>query len=563
MKMNRKNLFLLAGFSFLAMTQLLANSNDKGIEYYRAELYGAAKIFFLEQKNQPPAEQAENYYYLGQTYFQLNQVDSASYYFQKASEVFPDYPFGYIGMGKMELKKGNAKAADDLFKKANSLAKKDPSVQTTIAEAYIDVNDTTNAAVALDRARKVDSKFSGIYIAEGDMLMKQGKVGEACTRYDNAILFNNKDKAAYLKSAQVYKDINPAEALKYLDKLIALDPNYIPAYAVLGDIYREKGQYQKALDAYEKFIAIAGVPLLQHERYAQTLFFSKQYEKALDHIKYVIENDPDNLVMKRLEAYNSFRLENYSDGLKQMRKFLKEMPKERHIYQDYMTLGQLALKEKQPQEALEAFQKAIQMDSTKTEIFKVAATAASNAGLYSAAVTYYEKYLALDPEAETLDFYYYGDACYAAASFYVDPQNQASATTPDAIAAFEAAFKNFVQKGDAAYTEVIKRKPDLQYGYMGRAKINSLLDKYEGDKTGKNTGWFAKPFFEQAIPVIQKLNTDGSKNGDLITAYRYLISYYYSNNDLPNVIGYCKKILEADPNDDKSKEILTSLKVKY
>ena len=560
--MNRKKVLILSGVFFFAATCMFAGSNDKGIEYYRAELYGAAKIFFLAQTNQSAADQAENYYYLGETYYKLAQEDSASYYFQKSMSALPDYPFGYIGAGKLELKKGNAKAADDLLKRANSLAKKDPSVQTAIAEVYTNIGDYTNAQLALEKARKINSKYSGIYLVEGDMLMKQGKTGDACARYDNAILFNNTDKVSYLKLAQVYKDINTAMSLQYLDKLVALDPDYIPAYAVYGDIYREEGKYVDALNAYEKFIAIQGVPLLQEERYAQLLFFTEQYPKALEQIKYVLSKDPNNLVMKRLLAYNNYRLGNYGEGYKLMVEFLKEMPKERHIYQDYMYLGQLALKEKQPNEALNAFQKAIDMDSTKTDIYKQTASAASNAGLYPEAIGYYEKCLALDPSADASDYYNYGRACMSAAAYYIDPANEASVTTPDAVAAYEAAFKGYVQKGDAAFAEVAKRKPDVPYGYMGRANINSLLDKYDGDKTGKVVG-YAKPLFEAALPVLLNNNADGARNSDILTAYRYLVSYYYTIDDIPNVIDYSKKILDVNPNDDTAKKTLTALKVKY
>jgi len=562
MNMNKSRLVILAGIFLLAAANMFAGNNEKGIEYYRAELYDAAKIFFLQQKDQSPSEQAENYYYLGQTYYQLNKEDSASFYYQKSVQTLPEYPFGYIGLGKLALKKGDAKGADDLFKKANGFAKKDPSIQTTIAEVYVDAGDYTNATIALDKARKINNKFSGIYVAEGDMLMKQGKVGDACARYDNAILFNSADKIAYLKLAQVYKDINRNMALDYLDKLVALDPNYIPAYALIGDINRDLGKYQKALEAYEKYIAVPGVPTLQHEYYAQLLFFTNQFDKAFDHIKSVLEKDPNNLVMKRLEAYNSYRLENYAEGLDQMQKFLEVMPKERQIYQDYTYLGQLATKEKQPKIALDAFQKAIEMDSTKSEIYKEAAAAASSSGLYPEAVNYYEKYLAVESSPDPLDFYNYGNACYLAAAYYIDSTNMASVTTPDDIAAYEASLKNYVQKGDTAFAEVIARRPNMSVGYMGRANINALQDNYDGVRTGKVVG-YAKPLYEEAITVMSNNNPNGARNKDIITAYRYLISYYYSIDDMPNVIDCSKKILDIDPNDEAARKILTTLKVKY
>ena len=566
MEKNRKKLLFFAVFSLLTFAKMFAGSNDKGIEYFRAELYDAAKIFFLQQTNQSATEQAENYYYLGHTYYQLNQEDSASYYYKKATEVSPEYPFGYVGLGKLEFKKGNIKAADDLFKKANSYAKKNPAVQTAIAEVYIDAGDYNNAIIALDRARKVNSKYSGIYVAEGDMLMKQGKVGDACGRYDNAIFFDKTDKLAYLKSALFYKGVSISTALDYLDRLVAIDPDYIPAYAIIGEIHKDAGRYQKALDAYEKFISVPGIPMQQYEYYTQLLFFTNQYEKALDQIKYVLSKNPDNLIMKRLEAYNSFRLENYTLGLEQMNNFLEILERERHIYQDYTTLGRLATKEKQPLLALEALQKAIELDSARAateEIYNEMAAIAVSAGMYPEAVDYYEKHLVIKDSPDANDFNNYAKAAYSAAAYYITPGNFASVTTPEAIAAFESDFKNYVQKSDNAYAEVIKRRPEMYYGYVGRANVNSLLDKYDIDRTEKMQG-YAKPFFEEAIQVLLNSNSDGSKNKMIIDAYRYLASYYFAvENNTPAIIEYNKKILDIDPNDEKAKETLKVLKVKY
>ena len=567
MKMNKRKLLLFTGLTFLAATNLFAGNNEKGIEYFDAELYEAAKIFFLQQDNLSPIDQAENYYYLGQVYYQLNQVDSASFYYQKATKTFPEYPFGYIGEGKLELKKGNKKIAEEFFKKANNFAKKNPAVQTAIAEVYLDADDYVNTVIALDKAKKVNNKYSGIYLVEGDMLMKKGKIGEACSSYDNAILFNNSDKVAYLKSAKVYTVINKNRALDYLEQLIAIDPYYIPAYAVIGDINREIGSYQKAIDAYEKFIAIQGVPITQHEYYAQLLFFQGYYDKASDYIKYVLSRDPNNLVMKRLQAYNNLRLENFSLGLEQINNFLEIMPEERHIYQDYITLAQLATKEKQIQLAIEGYQKAFDLDSERAiadKIQKEISKIALDARMYKEAVGYYEKYFETESSPEPLDYYNYGQAGYGAALYYIEKDNIAMVTTPEANADFEAALKNYVGKGDKAYAEVIKKRPDFYIGYLGRANINSLLDSNDDLRKRKFEG-HAKPFFEEALGVMLANNADGLRNRDIINSYKYLLSYYSSPSayDKPTIIEYCKKILDIDPNDEMARNALSLFKIKY
>ena len=169
MKTKIKKMLLLATVLLVSAANSFAGSNEKGIEYYRAGLYGAAKIYFMQQQNLSATEQAEAWYYLGQTHYKQNQPDSARYFYQKAVEVDPEYPFGYVGLGELEVK-SNPKSADDLFKKAFGLAKKNASIPTEVAEIYIAEGNRIKAAEALDRARKVNKKYSGILVVEGDAL---------------------------------------------------------------------------------------------------------------------------------------------------------------------------------------------------------------------------------------------------------------------------------------------------------------------------------------------------------------------------------------------------------
>lgn len=552
--------FSLAGICLLFVTNMYAESkNEKGIEYYRAQLYNSAKIFFTQQTNLSATEQAENYYYLGQTYYQLNQPDSAKYFYQKAIETDSEYPFGYIGKGKAELNSSNAKEIEDVFKKAAGLAKKDPSVQVAIAEAYTDKEMYAEALDAIEKAKKIDKKYSGISIANGDMLMKQKKTGEACSFYEEAIVLNPSDKLAYLKIATVYQFINPEKALEYLGRLVTVDPNYIPAYAFIGDINREIGQYGKAIDAYEKFISIPGVSVVQHERYAHILFFKDQFDKSLEQIKFVLAEDPDNFVMHRLQAYINYKTENFAVGFEQMTAFLQKTPADKHIYLDYFTQGQLAKEVKQYEIAKSNFLKALEMDSSKIEHYKDIALIAYMLNDYDCEIEYYDLYFAAEKSPQASDYYQYGQAYQSKAQKYIAAENIAKAVTPEEIATYESEFKALVKKGDEAFLEVKTRKPDTYYGYCGRAAITSLLDAYDALKTEKSNG-IAKPLYEEALEFLLAHNENGVRNKEIIQAYQYFASYYGVQQDYPKAAEYWLKILEIDPNHTFAKKIIEDFK---
>jgi tetratricopeptide (TPR) repeat protein len=542
----------------VSAANVFAGINEKGIEYYRAGLYGAAKIFFTQQKNLSATEQAENYYYLGQTYSNLNQLDSAQYFYTKAVEADPEYPFGYVGLGRLKLK-DDQKAAEDLFKKSFGLAKKNASVPVEVAEVYVIAGNKAKADEALERARKINKKYPGIYLVEGDWLKNQGKVGEACSQYESAILFEPKDKVSYLRLAQIYKGINVDQALQYLDKLLGIDPNYIPAYAEIGDINYGKGRYKDALVAYEKFIAIQGVPLVQHERYASALYFDEQYDKSLEEIKFVLAQDPNNSVMYRIEAYNNYKNKNFELGLEQMNKFVQNTPQEKHIYYDYVTLGDLQVEMKQPELALDSYKKALELDSSKTVVYEKLTTAAENAKNYPLAVEYYEKSFEINPDFSLMSLFYYGQANFSASAYYIDSLTIAAETTPELAAANEEVFNTYIKKGTKAFSDVVTRKPDTYLGYLWLATINSLVDSYNQLRDKPMTG-VAKPYYEEALQYMLENNADGRRNNDIIQCYRYLASYYYTLNDL-NLVGECyEKILAIDPDNEQAKKTLDMLK---
>ena len=563
MKMNNKILLSLAISAFFSVSGIFASSNEKGIDLYRAELYDAAKLFLLNQTNQSTQELAETQYYLGQVYFKLQQPDSAAYYYDKAIETDPTYPFGYIGVGMQALAKNDLKTAETLFKKAIGLAKKDPSVQTTIAEAYINSRMYPQAEEALDKARKINRKYPGIYLAEGDMLMQDGKIGEACSRYDNAIGFDKNDKVAYLKQAQVYKNINTAEALKYLAQLTAIDPDYIPAYALIGDINRDAGLYLQALRAYEKFISIPGVPILQHERYAQLLYFTDQYEKSLQEINYVLQQEPKNPVMHRLQAYNNFKLGNNAVALQQIAQFLQDNPVDKHIYLDYITYGRLLLKEKRADEAIPVLLKARNLDASKSEVYKELISAYEATNNYPEAIQQYDKYFAVEKTPVVYDYLNYGRANYLAASKYIDDDYLAAPLSMDQKQADDALFYSYIDKGNAAFTEVISRSPDSYHGYLWRARLHSFVDIKKQETKSSAMQGVAKPYYEEALTVMLKNNDEGKRNNEIIEAYRYLASYYYLMDDKVSAGEYFKRILTIDPENTDVKKTLDALKIKY
>ena len=564
MKMNTKKILLLISIALYCFSGAYASKNDKGIDYYRAELYDAAKLFFQQQTNLTAAEQAENYFYLGQVYAATEKLDLAAEFYKKAIEADPEYPYGYIGEGKLLLDKKTKEsisAANSLFKKAIGFAKKDPAVATAVAEAYINMKMYPEAEKALGDARKIKKDYSGIYVAEGDMLMSKGSVGEASGRYETAIRFNPKDKTAYLKYARVYKGINPALSLENLEKLLAVDPEYIPAYAELGDVYYRgvdgKPNYNKAIEAYEKLKDIPGAPLAQEARYAQLLFFTDQFDAASVQIDKVLVKDPDNYVMKRIRAYNNFKLEKYDLGLRQMTEFMQTTKTEDIIALDYAYYGRYLSKGGQPEAAIENLKKSYELDTTRFELLKEISDAYIALRNYPDGIAYSEKYLAENPDPTAIDFYMLGNICYRVAAGMYNASINSEGTTPEQAESDSLQILNYIQIAEKSFTTVKERMPESYMGsyWLGQASVIRDIVSFNG------TQGLARPHYEEALPILLEGNGDGKRNGEIVAIYNYLGIYYVQVED--NKITaqeYFEKVLEIDPENAQAKRFLESIK---
>ena len=539
MKMNWKKMQVTAVCAILSMASVFAASSERGIEFFRAELFDAAKIELKNQVgNLQGTDLAEAYYYIGESYLATGQPDLAAEFFQKAIQTSPEFPFGHIGEGKLALKNNNANLANDLFKKAMNLAKKDPAVPVAIAEAFIDVNQYTKAEEFLDKARGFNKKFSGIFVAEGNMLFSQGKTGEASSRFENAILFDPNNKLAYLKYARVYKDINPGLALDVLNRLLAIDPNYIPAFAELGDVYYRMNNYTKAIEAYRKFIEIPGVPVDRLNNYASLLYFTKEFAQSLDVINRVLAGDPENFIMRRLQFYNNFELGNFDLGLKQAQKFIQTGPQEDLIAQDFVYYGRLLNKSGNLAAALAAFNKALAIDPEKTDVFRDLAIAYETKEDYSNAVIFYKKFIENDRNATLLDILNFGIMAYNAG-------NQEETN--------ELVRRDYFLMADSIFAQIAERSPDNYIGYFWRARANSRLDP-------ETTLGLAKPFYEQVVTILEAQPEGASRNRNLIEAYKYLGYYYYVQENYPASKEFFQKILALDPENETAIQVLKAIK---
>ncbi|MDR0798269.1 MAG: hypothetical protein LBN18_00705 [Dysgonamonadaceae bacterium] len=279
-------------------------------------------------------------------------------------------------------------------------------------------------------------------------------------------------------------------------------------------------------------------------------------------IQYVLKQDPNNPVMHRLEGYNNYKLGNYALAAEQLQAFLKDNPEKDHIYLDYLMLGQSLIKDKKAIEAVTVLQKATQAKDAKPESLKELAAAYDAADNFPEEVATYEEYFTKEASPSVYDYFYYGQACYRAASNYITPEALNAKLTPAQQATNDTVFQSFIEKGNAAFDEVISRSPESYLGYLWKANLNSFIDAVDQSKTGKMPG-VAKPYYEDALKIMLEKNENGARNKDIISAYDYLGKLAYTQGNTALMGDYYKKIIAIDPANEAAKQVLDALKIKY
>lgn len=506
--------------------------NKQGIIYYDAGVIPVAKKLFEQQMNASASDKAIACYYLGEITYDAKNVSEALKLYQQGWSCSAEYAYNKVGEGKVLLQSDKS-SAEKAFDAAIKVNKKDATVYIAIAAAYMANKMNAEAESCLETAKKIDPKAPKIFIYEGDLLAAANRPGDAAGKYEQAIYFDPQCAEAYLKYAIVYQGVTPSLSITMLQKILTNQPDYLPAYLYLGNIYAAEGHYNKAVEAYKNYFVkgLYSVDDLVH--YASALFFDKQYADAANRLNEGLSIDPNRFLLKRLCFYNAYEIKDYEKGLQLASSFFNTT-NEKFIWQDYLYYGRLLNAAKMYDESLAALNKAIEMDNTHFDIYKDMAGVYSSSGNALKAVESYEHYLSvLGDKTETSDVFQLGRYYYTAA------------VSQDSIMA-----KYLLTKADSTFAIVAKNVPDSYLGVFWEARVNSLLDP-------ETEQGLAKPYYEAATIILEKNKDKHPK--DLIECYRYMGYYYYLKKEMEESKSYWNKILEIDPNDVTAIEALKGL----
>lgn len=546
--MNMKHVlstFLLA----LAVCLSATAQQNPGADYLSLGELDLAKNYFMKTMRQSPAD---SYYYLGEMAFQDGKIEEAKSNYEKGLAGNPESILDQIGLAKVQLK-SNPKVAEDLLSSIQKKNKKDVSVILAIAKAYADNDMIEKAMAKIADARKADKKSPYSYIMEGDVLAKQGKMGDAGQWYDQAVFFDPNCVIAYLKGAKVYETINPNTSISMLKKAVEIDPNYMIAYKYMGKIYSGAGFFPEAIEAYKKYFTTGNQTVEDIRLYAGDEYYLKNYAEVKRLVEEGLQRDQNNFVLNRLLMYSANDLKEYPAALEAGSKFfaLTRGAGVNYIPQDHKTYANVLTESGQKAEAIGQYKLAIALEPDNVDAYKEVAGVCSNADMPEEAANFHKMYIEKKGEAaEATDYFQLGRYYYTAGGTMISSEDPAVKAKGEAL----------LKQADAAFGTVSERIPESHLGYFFRARVNAAMDP-------ETTLGLARPYYEDVVKVVTAKD-DHNNNKELIESYRYLAYYYYLQSiegaktqaDKDNVKKYCTSLLELDPENSVGKQLLDAVK---
>ena len=526
-----------------------AQGYKDGIEYYKVSEYDNAKELLERNLNDASTNKSEAFYYLGCVALENGNTAAAKDYFQKGQSA-GSCQLNLVGLGQIELKAGNKKAAEDNFSLAiKNSPKKDAKILVAIARAYYEVDGVKYAKEIADyikKARKNNKVEADTPILEGDMAAAEDKTGDAQGMYDEAISYDPTKSEPYVKYARALFKVSPQQAISRLQDLLQQNPTSALAQRELAEKYYENDQWTKAAEQYGEYIKNPNHFKQDEVRYASLLFYGKKYQESLDLARQIEASlpatDKNVFYMKRLQLYNLVAMEDWA-GADEAAKalFAMNVPAgAKFEVKDYTDYADALKKLGRTKEALALRVKAYEANPDKLDLLKDLSDGYSDAEDYVNSAKYYQMFVDKG-DYKTNDLFVLSKKYFYVAAYDSVPESKA------------VAVANALK-----YVDMVNEKmaDNVRMQILVNLHKAKVLQVSEVDKKeGKAVDTYKK--------VLELLDQDpanlADRKDDYILAYNYLANYYFATGDKETMKGYYIKWLEADPGNDALRKYVEGL----
>jgi tetratricopeptide (TPR) repeat protein len=297
---------------------------------------------------------------LANVYFNLDNIENAYYYQQKAVDINPMLGEARTNLGNIFLKKNMIDSAIGQYQIALKINSTDAKTYHNLANAY----------------------------------KKKGRPDEAIKLYNTALEFDPNSIEVYKGLAQAYHSKGLTDkAIITLKRAIDVNSRDADIYTILAGIYQDKQNYEQAISNYRLALTIKNDSVVAAYGLAYAYFQNQMYYDAIEQFKAVLFYEPDNAKAYFGLGLTYNKLGWTGDEISAYQNAVKAEPNMASAWQN---LAQVYISQKQYALAVQMYQEVIKL-SPSADIFYNLGVAYSAQQQYSEAEKYYSKAVELQP----------------------------------------------------------------------------------------------------------------------------------------------------------------------
>ena len=243
-------------------------------------------------------------YTIGEIYYKNNLPIKATFFLEKAHKIDPYYCDPLIMLGKIALDLNNVKKTYIFLEKVLRLNPDNVDAVLLKAELIYYEKSPQDAIIYLDEMVLKHHKDEKIILKKLEIVERNmGK--EAAIGFINSLNDRNINIEILSQKIRLLIDIGKfQEAQQEADRLISLTNNYPPVYAYMGQISKNQGNLDQAIDFYVKAIRLDPIEIDFYIKLAEIHDNRREIIKSLDVLRNGLKINKDNVKLRRmLESY--------------------------------------------------------------------------------------------------------------------------------------------------------------------------------------------------------------------------------------------------------------------
>jgi len=375
---------------------------DEGIKALKQGALESANMAFKEASTLEP-HSALSYLGLAEVAGRQGNNNDVESWLEKAYAEEPSNAEVLRTLGRYRLVQGNAAAAEDIIKKALAQDPKSVTSLLLLGDTYLNGLKRPEKAEAIFRqALQLDSSNVGGTMGLATSLAAQGKVDQALKMFAQASRLAPNDPMPVHSSARLLASQTKLDAaINAMDKTIAIDRTFLPAYIDKGDLYMLKGDFKRAVATYQAATSEVRDPALAYFKLAVAFQAQQKWDPAERNYLEAIKRDP-----RMFGAYNNLawisalRKVHLDDALIWANKAVAISPKNAPLYD---TLGSVHMARGEIDKAISAISKAVALDPKRPDFYYRLGLAYKQLGKLSEAKSAFKQALAVGSKFPEMD----------------------------------------------------------------------------------------------------------------------------------------------------------------